>query len=447
MRVAWFSPMPPVRSGVATCSAELVAALRQQGATIDVLVDEPVAVVARDTTRSAHDFLRLHRQMPYDLTIYQVGNSSHHDYLWPYLFRFPGLTVLHDAHVHHARAAALLRTKRADDYRVEFAASHPGDPPGAAELAVAGLDSHIYYMWPMTRLIVQASKLTAVHSHPIASQLRDEHGRDRIEHVRLSQGIPVSAEREKEARQRVRARYGIDANAVVFGCFGGLTREKRIPQILDAFAALLPYAPASALVLAGEPAAHYDLVGDLATRGLGNRAVATGYLESDEELTDCLAAVDVTLNLRWPTARETSGPWLRSLAAGKPSIVTDLLQTVDVPALDPRTWMPYAADRANTGEGEPIAIAIDIRDEEHSLRLAMRRLAEDAELRQTLGTSALRYWLREHSPGAMLDDYVRVMDAARARPAPRPALPVHLLDDGTRELNALLAPFGLPSPL
>ena len=48
-----------------------------------------------------------------------------HDYLWPYLFRYPGLTVLHDAHLHHARAA-LLRTRRADDYRAEFAANHPG---------------------------------------------------------------------------------------------------------------------------------------------------------------------------------------------------------------------------------------------------------------------------------------------------------------------------------
>ena len=29
---------------------------------------------------------------------------------------------------------------------------------------------------------------------------------------------------------------------------------------------------------------------------------------------------------------------LRSLAAGKPSIVTDVMHMVDVPSLDPRTW-------------------------------------------------------------------------------------------------------------
>ena len=108
MRLAWFSPMPPVPSGIAACSAGLVAALGDEHQ-IDVYVDEPVTRLAPGT-RSAHEFVWRHRLDPYDLTVYQLGNSSHHDFLWPYLFRYPGLTVLHDAHLHHARAAALLRT-------------------------------------------------------------------------------------------------------------------------------------------------------------------------------------------------------------------------------------------------------------------------------------------------------------------------------------------------
>ena len=36
--------------------------------------------------------------------------------------------------------------------------------PDAAELAVAGFDSHLYYMWPMTRLAVQTSRMTTVHT-------------------------------------------------------------------------------------------------------------------------------------------------------------------------------------------------------------------------------------------------------------------------------------------
>ncbi len=127
-RLAWFSPMPPVATGVAACSADLVSALRGEHQ-IDLFVDEPVVRLAPGT-RSAHDFVWRHQQQPYDLTVYQVGNSSHHDYLWPYLFRYPGLTVLHDAHLHHARAASLLRRFRAGDYRTEFAWNHPESRPG-----------------------------------------------------------------------------------------------------------------------------------------------------------------------------------------------------------------------------------------------------------------------------------------------------------------------------
>ena len=437
MRLAWFSPVPPVRSGIAACSAEIVPALRARGHVVDVFVDEPVAAVASGAY-SAHEFLWRRRDAAYDLTVYQVGNSSHHDYLWPYLFRFPGLTVLHDPHVHHARAAALLRNKRAGDYRAEFAASHPDDNPDAAELAVAGFDSHLYYMWPMARLVVEGSKVTATHSREMVRRLREEFGPSRVEHVRLSQGTLVSPERERDARRRVRARFGIAPDAVTFGCFGGLTPDKRVPQILAAFAAILPYAPDARLLLGGAAPEHYDLHSDVRTRGLGDRVTVAGYLETDAELTDCIAAADVTLNLRWPTAREISGPWLRSLAAGRPSIVMDLAQTVDVPSIDPRTW---------AGSNEPVVVAVDILDEDHSLRLAMRRLAQDRALRQSLGDAARRHWLREHSPEAMLSDYERLIAETAARPTPSPSLPPHLIDGGGRLLESLLAPFGLPAPL
>ena len=136
----------------------------------------------------------------------------------------------------------------------------------------------------------------------------------------------------------MRARYGIAEDAMLFGVFGGLTPEKRLPQILAAFRALLPHAPAARLLLAGAPATHYDVVADVAAHGLQDRVTLTGYLETDEDVTDHVAACDVTLNLRWPTARETSGPWLRALAAGKATVITDLVHLGDVPSLDPRTW-------------------------------------------------------------------------------------------------------------
>ena len=450
MRLAWFSPMPPVRSGIAAASAEVVAALGRDHE-IDVYVDASspagTAQLAPPRVSSAHDFVWRHRRQPYDLTVFQMGNSSHHDYAWPYLFRYPGLAVLHDAHLHHARAAALLRTRRAADYRAEFAANHPGTPAAAAELAVAGFDTHLYYSWPMTRLVAQAARTTAVHAAAMAAALREEAPGAAIETIRLGHGRLLSPAEAGSARSRVRHALGIPGDAVLFGVFGGLTPEKRIPQVLDALAHVRAYVPSARLLLAGAPAEHYDVVGDVHGRGLADAVTIAGYIEGDDELTAHLAACDVSLNLRWPTAREVSGPWLRALAAGTPTVIMDLAHLTDVPSLDPRTWVPRAALRAESGErgaeSAAVTVAIDILDEDHSLRLAMRRLATDAELRARLAAAGQQYWQREHSLEAMLDDYRRVLALAAGRPAPQIALPAHLLDDGGGTLRALSRALGV----
>ena len=419
--------MPPVRTGIAVVSAELVRRLADEYR-IDVYTD-----------RTAYDFVWQQRKRPYDLIVYQLGNSSHHDYIWPYLFRYPGLTVLHDAHLHHARAAALLRTRRTVDYRAEFAANHPDVNADVAELAVAGFDNHLYYSWPMVRLVIAVSKLVATHAAQLVSSLRDEYPASRIELIRLAHGEPIAADRVRDARPRVRQRHGIPSDAVVFGLFGGLTPEKRIPQVFDALKTVLPYAPSARVLLAGARPDHFDPGAAARDRGVEANVTITGYL-TDNELVDHLAACDVSVNLRWPTAREMSGPWLRALAAGLPTIITDLAHLSDVPSLDPRTWTNRDARAANR---DAVTVAVDILDEDHSLRLAMRRLATDADLRASLGAAAREYWQREHSMPLMLEDYRRVIAEAAAAPTPRPALPSHLVNDGEATLRGLLGPFGL----
>ncbi|HSC28575.1 MAG TPA: glycosyltransferase [Vicinamibacterales bacterium] len=440
--------MPPTRSGVAACSAELVARLRERWE-IDAFVGTDVPRL--DGVRSAHDFVWLNRQRPYDLVVHQLGNSRHHEFQWPYLVRYPGLLVLHDGHLHHARAAGLLRAGRDGDYRREFAWNHPEASPDLAELAVSGFDTHLHYLWPMIRLVVRRSRLVAVHAPALARMIHEQIPEAAVEAIHLGHGRIQPAELCRLAREHVRARHGIAGDAIVFGCFGGLSPEKRVPQILGAFGATLAHEPRAHLLLAGAAVPHYDVVTDVQQRGLGPRVTVTGYLETDEDLDAHIAACDVALNLRWPTAREISGPWLRSMAAAKPTIIISLRHLVDVPALDPRTWQAHAAagERRSTDAAgiQPVAVALDILDEEHSLRLAMRRLARDADLRDSLGRAAQAYWKEHHSGERMLEDYLRVVPAAMSRPVPHVDLPPHLIDAGQRRLELILERFGLPSPL
>jgi glycosyltransferase involved in cell wall biosynthesis len=462
MRLAWFSPFPPARTGIAGRSAELVRELRARGFGVDIFVhrvppDEPEVA-------SAHDFVWRQAREPYDLAVYQFGNSSHHDYIWPYALRYPGLVVLHDVRLHHARAAALLRERRSHDYRAELCFDQPGIDPDLAELAVAGFDSALYYNWTMARPLVESARLVAAHGGA-AREILDRFPQARVRSTRLGEGLEMTPEREAAARQRVRARYGIGDQTLVFGCFGALTPDKRLTPILDAMVVIAPYAPDARLILGGAAMAHFDVQAEIRHRDLADRVIVSGYLERDEELTEHLVACDVSLNLRWPTARETSGPWLRALAAGRPTIVIDLIHMADVPSIDPRTWkmnivddrMPNTEDQSSTlgsrssalgrRSSDPICVAIDILDEDHSLVLAMSRLARDGALRAQLGRAAREWWRRTHSVDAMVEDYVQLIGEAAALPPPAVELPAHLRADGTRTLRALTAPLGLSAVL
>ena len=455
MRLAWFTPWPPDRSGVAACSAELVPLLAARGHAIDVCVDQrrvptdrqPDEAPTDGTVRiqSAHDFVWRQARGQYDLAVYQLGNSHMHEFMWPYLVRWPGLVVLHDTRLHHARARALLARRQTDAYRAEFAWNHPDLSTDLAELAVAGFGGAYYYQWPMRRVVLETARLVAVHARGEIDALRAEAPECPIEYVALGHGagdLDVAS-----ARRRFRERHALSATARLVGAFGGLTAEKRVSQVLHAFAATRPWSPDARLVLVGPPDPMIDLPGLIDRLGL--TGVTTVIPDaSDREFDDALAACDVCMHLRWPTAGETSGPWLRALSAGRATVIIDLAHQRQVPALDPRTWRrldptddlaPHADDRA-------ITVAIDILDEDHSLRLALRRLVSDDALRARLGAAARRYWEREHTVPRMVDDYARLIDRARTLAAPPTPPLAHLSADGSALARDLLAPFGLPLP-
>ena len=66
--------------------------------------------------------------------------------------------MLHDGHLHHARAWSLLRRQRIDDYRAEFEYAHPEAPSNAAAIGLAGYAGPVYYFWPMLRAVIESAR-------------------------------------------------------------------------------------------------------------------------------------------------------------------------------------------------------------------------------------------------------------------------------------------------
>ena len=447
MRIAIFAPILPTRSGIAAYTAALVPWLARRHC-IDLFTNtqpDERAGVPRGATAafSAHDFVWKHARHAYDLIMYQLGNSSVHDYMWPYLTRYPGLVVIHDGNLHDARASYYFSRGDYAGYRAEFVYNDPRHG-AASELGIGGQLTALKTYWPMLRTPIACARTVAVHNSWLAAQLREHHPGAHIDVVRPGMDDPLSGETDR-ARAAVRAALDLSAETIVFGAFGWVTPEKRLPQIVRALATLIDAAkpPAIHLLIVGSAVDHYNVRADLHAAGLVGRVTLTGYV-ADAEIARYLAATDVCLCLRWPTTRETSATWLRALAAGKATIISDLAHTQEIPVLR----IPAVDSRPDLhapggGATDSVAVAVGVGDETRALPIAMQALARHADLRQGLGAAARAYWAANFQMEHSAVDYERVIAATVARPTEPRALPPHLDDDGGRLARDLLAPFGL----
>src|SRR5215203_904500 len=96
-KVAWLSPLPPQRSGIANYSYWLVKALRPF-VDIDLYYDGQEPVTGLQNEFDIYPLTAFHqRRQKYDETIYHLGNNSlFHKEIYKLAWNFPGTIVLHD---------------------------------------------------------------------------------------------------------------------------------------------------------------------------------------------------------------------------------------------------------------------------------------------------------------------------------------------------------------
>ena len=419
-RLAWISPVASDGAKTHPSSVDVLPLLGGDRA-IDVFrADSPNGTLPTGDAPcppgaaavfAAPEFESRQAAAPYDLAVYELGASPRYDGVWPYLLRHPGLVVLRDDNLHAARARMLRAAGDGDALAAEFNRGHPGVPAGVVRLDTAGLLGGAARLWPMRRAALEAARAVLVHNAWLAAQLREEAPAVAV-HVAPA-GVP-DVPAAAGARETVRQRYGVPDGAVLFAATGALSTAARLPHVLRALAALPDGGPAWRLLLCGEPDDDDGLRDAARTLGVEARLTATGPL-ADDELPAHLAAADVGVALQWPPSRGVAPAGLGWLAAGKPTIITDLAHTSDIPALDPRDWAIAGRPAARDAAGnplEPAAVAIDILDEDHSLGLAVARLAADPMLRAELGRAARHLWETQFTLEHMAAGYRQAIDDA-----------------------------------
>jgi glycosyltransferase involved in cell wall biosynthesis/SAM-dependent methyltransferase len=333
MRLAYFSPLPPSKSGIADYSAELLPYLAQE-AEVTVFVEQAhegrERLGEKIAVRQAVHFEAIDREAPFDLCIYHQGNNPAHDFVYEQAMRRPGLLVLHEHCLHHLITWRTLGQGDEEAYRREM--FHAYGRVGA-RMAInrrrAIFSEYQQFLLPLNHRLINRSLGVAVHNQYAVSQLESLRPEIPVEVIphHLS---PVVAEMDQVDPLECRRSLGLPEDAFLVGSFGFVSEPKRIPIALAAFQRLLKVLPNARYLIVGEDHWKHRAQPLIEKMGLRHAVRLTGYV-TEKDFYRYLRAIDVLINLRYPTAGETSGTLIRSLGAGKPVLVTDFGQFRDLP--------------------------------------------------------------------------------------------------------------------
>jgi glycosyltransferase involved in cell wall biosynthesis len=295
MKIAYYSPLPPERTGIADYSALLLPALRE-------LADVEVA--------------RKGRPARGDVALYHVGNNPDaHAWIVEQLRREAGVVVLHDFVLHHLVAGMTLGRKDGQGY---LAAMERDAGIAGRLLGLGVIDGCIPPLWevrpedfPLCGEVLDLATGVMVHSHFVEERLRERGYDGTIWHVpHPAWPVPdVAPERF--------------AGEPVIGAFGNMNPSKRVPQLLDAFERFRESHPDARLLLVGAAAPGFGLEWRIGHEGLAEAVTQIDYVD-EERLWALMAGVDVVASLRSPTMGETSGTAIRALTLRKPLVVSDV---------------------------------------------------------------------------------------------------------------------------
>lgn len=380
MRLAYFSPLPPSKSGIADYSAELLPYLAK-GADITVFVEQADEVRLNQhredyLVQSAAHFDEIHCQQSFDLCIYHQGNNPHHEFVYERALQTPGLLVLHEHCLHHLIAWRTLGRQDEEAYWDELFHAYGRLGARVAEMRALGVGSEYQqFLMPLNRRLVASSLGIITHNAYAASQLEglsEATPVALIPHHLAPQTFELDAMDADECRQSL----GIPDNAWVIASMGFVTQSKRIPTVLAAFKRLLAVVPNAMYVIVGEDHWKWSVAPLIEEMGLSGNVRITGYT-TEKDFFRYLKAADAIVNLRFPTAGETSGTLIRSLGAGKPVIVTDFGQFAELP--------------------DDVCLKVSAGpNEEKELYAKLRALAYRPTLREQLSRRALEWIRSEH---------------------------------------------------
>jgi len=381
-RLAYVSPLPPARSGIADYSAELLPELAKYYDIEIVAPQREVSdpwIVANFPLRSPEWFVA--NAQRFERILYHLGNSEFHAQMLDLLRHHPGVVVLHDFYLSGLLNWLEVTGRDPQAFSHALYLSH-----GYAALAAEKAKGREQALWtyPSNLEVLERAWGVIVHSRHAVELARAWYGFDG-ERFRV---IPQPVALPSVSRDAARARLGLGPDEFLVCSFGMLTPTKMPERILSAWlGSSLARDGRCCLVFVGEdPDRRFQeqVAQQVGESGMAGRVQVTGFAPPDR-YKDWLAAADVAVQLRAMSRGETSRAILDCLAYGVPLIVN------------------AHGSAAELTDGIAVKLDEDFRDGD--LAAALERLWRDPAERARLSAAGRDHVRLHHAPGRVTKEY------------------------------------------
>ena len=360
MKVGFFSPLPPARTGVADYSASLLRALRSSGA---VELGEG------------------------DINLYHLGNNQLHREIYQRALEKPGVAVLHDAVLQHFFLGSFSEQQYVEEFVYNYGAWNEDQAHALWRGRARSASDPQYFRYPMLKRVAERSLALIVHN-PAAAEVVKAHVPGVVIHE-IPHLLELPELPDHREIENLRRKIGIREGTFLFGVFGHLRESKRLAAVLRAFHRARAEADI-ALLVAG------DFVSRDLERGLEPLLGAEGIFRigytPERDFWLHAAVVDACINLRYPTAGETSGISIRLMGIGKPVLMSASAETSGFP--------DATCLRVDAGPAEEDLLM--------EFMVWLARFPQDA---RAIGERAAAHIREFHTPERVADMYWEVMRA------------------------------------
>lgn len=271
----------------------------------------------------------------YDAVYHHLGNNPWHEFVYEAALARPGIFVFHDLSLHHLIAYLMVErgfgVRQRDRYEQIFTEEY-GSELGSriAALKIHGVASDLEkFLFPLTAHMARRARGIVVHSRWAADQIGREAPGTPIQVIPHHAGAPPK-DTVGVSRQEARRRLGLPEHSFIVGHFGFVTRPKQPEAVIGGMAQVHRSRRDSLLVMVGadNTGGGLDRIIDRhrirsAVRPAGFVGLSQFYLY--------LKAVDAVINLRYPSAGESSGSIARALAEGRAVICNNYHAFAELP--------------------------------------------------------------------------------------------------------------------